>query len=247
MTPPVFLVPPGSAVEAGGRLAVTGDEGRHAVTVRRLAVGAAVECVDGHGWRATGVVAAVAGRDRFEVLVEQTTVEPAPEPRVLVVQAVPKGDRGELAVETLTEVGVDVVVPWAAARCVARWRGERVAKGVARWRRAAREAAKQARRARVPEVLELADTADVVTLLGTASRALVLHEAAALRLASMAIPSTGDVVLVVGPEGGLTDAEVTAFEAAGALSCRLGSSVLRTSTAGTAAAAVVLAASGRWH
>ena len=180
------------------------------------------------------------------MLVERVVVEPAPSPRVIVVQAVPKGDRGELAVETLTEVGVDVIVPWAAARCVAQWRGEKAERGVEKWRRTARESAKQARRARVPAVVGLTDTADVVTLLGTASRAIVLHEAAALRLASLAVPGSGDVVLVVGPEGGLTDDEVTAFEAAGALSCRLGSTVLRTSTAGTAAVAVVMAGSGRW-
>ncbi len=246
MTAPVFLVPAGTLVEAGGLLLVTGDEGRHAVTVRRLAVGEPVECVDGAGWRGRGVVAAVRGKDALEVRIEDAGYDPVPAPRVVVVQAVPKGERGELAVETLTEVGVDVVVPWAAQRCVARWRGERAAKGVARWRRTAREAAKQARRSHVPEVLDLADAPDIVTLLGTATLAIVLHESAALRLATMAVPPSGDVVLIVGPEGGLTDAEVAAFEAAGALSCRLGSSVLRTSTAGTAAAAVVLAASGRW-
>jgi 16S rRNA (uracil1498-N3)-methyltransferase len=246
MSLPVFLVAPGDAVDVGGRLLVTGDEGRHAVTVRRLKLGEAVECVDGAGWRGTGVVSAVDAPDRLEVLIERAGVEPAPSPRLIVVQAVPKGDRGEVAVETLTEVGADVVVPWAAARCVARWQGERAAKGAARWRRTAREAAKQARRARVPDVLDLADTADVVTLLGTATRAVVLHEAAALRLASLAIPSDGDVVLVVGPEGGLTEDEVTTFAAAGALACRMGEEVLRTSTAGTAAAAVVRAASGRW-
>lgn len=242
----MFLVEPDQVVAAGARLLVTGDEGRHAVTVRRLRPGEPVECVDGAGWRGTGVVAAVSGGDRLEVLIERAGVEPAPSPRLIVVQAVPKGERGEVAVETLTEVGADVVVPWAAARCVARWQGERAGKGVTRWRRTAREAAKQARRARVPEVLDLADTADVVTLLGTATRALVLHEAAALRLASLAVPGAGDVVLVVGPEGGLSEGELTAFAAAGALTVRLGEEVLRTSTAGTAAAAVVLAASGRW-
>lgn len=246
MSAPVFLVPPGGLDGPGSTLVLTGDEGRHAVTVRRLAVGEPVECVDGSGTRVLGVVAAIRSPDRLEVRVERVEIEPAPDPRVIVVQAVPKGDRGELATATLTEVGVDVIVPWAATRCVAQWRGDKADRGVAKWRRTARESAKQARRARVPDVLDLADTADVVTLLGTASRAVVLHESGALRLAALALPRSGDVVLIVGPEGGITDAEVTAFEAAGALSCRLGASVLRTSTAGTAAAAVVMAAAGRW-
>lgn len=246
MTAPVFLVAPADVVAEGGLLVVSGDEGRHAVTVRRLKAGAAVDCVDGAGWRGSGVVTGVRGTDRLEVRIERSWVEPAPSPRLIVVQGLPKADRGAVAVETLTEVGADVVVPWAAARCVARWDGDRAASGVARWRRTAREAAKQARRSRVPDVLDLADTADVVTLLATASRALVLDESAALRLAAMAVPTSGDVVLVVGPEGGLTEDEIATFEAAGALTCRMGASVLRTSTAGTAAAAVVLAASGRW-
>ena len=245
MTEPVLLVP-GARPAPGEVVVVTGDEGRHAVTVRRMRVGEAVEIVDGQGLRAHGSVVATAGKDRLEVLVDRTEVEPAPAPRLVVVQAVPKGERGEVAVETLTEVGVDVVVPWAAARCVVRWDGERADRGVARWRRTALEASKQSRRSWVPLVPDLADTADVAALIAASSRAIVLHGEAALRLSSLAIPADGDVVLVVGPEGGLTDAEITTFEAAGALSVRMGATVLRTSTAGTAAAAVVLAASGRW-
>lgn len=243
---PSVLVVPGVRPAPGEVLVVAGDEGRHAVTVRRMRAGEAVEVVDGQGLRAYGSVVATVGKDRLEVLVERAQVEPAPSPRLVVVQAVPKGERGEVAVETLTEVGVDVVVPWAAARCVVRWDGERAGRGVARWRRTALEAAKQSRRSWVPIVPDLADTADVAALIAASSRAVVLHGAAALRLSSLAIPADGDVVLVVGPEGGLTDAEITTFEAAGALSARLGATVLRTSTAGTAAAAVVLAASGRW-
>jgi 16S rRNA (uracil1498-N3)-methyltransferase len=245
MSAPVFVVPP-SQVAAGDHLVLGGEEGRHAVTVRRLTVGEAVECVDGAGTRARGVVAGVEGKDRLDVMVERVDVEPAPSPRLVVVQAIPKGERGELAVELLTEVGADVIIPWAAARCVAQWRGEKAVRGEQKWRRTAQEAGKQARRSWLPEVLPMAGTDDVVTLLGAVSRAVVLHEAGALRLASLALPTNGDIVLIVGPEGGITDDELAAFGAAGALTCRLGASVLRTSTAGAAAAAVVMAASGRW-
>jgi 16S rRNA (uracil1498-N3)-methyltransferase len=152
-----------------------------------------------------------------------------------------------VAVETLTEVGVDVVVPWAAERCVTQWRGERADRSLERWRTTAREAAKQSRRAWFPEVPGLASTADVVERLRTAALAVVLHESATEALATVDVPSAGDVVLVVGPEGGLSDAEVAAFGDVGAVAYRLGPTVLRTSTAGTAAAALLLGRTPRWR
>ncbi len=164
----------------------------------------------------------------------------------MVVQALPKGDRGELAVEVLTEVGVSTIVPWAASRSVAVWRGERAAKSLARWRSTAREAAKQARRSWFPVVEELASTPDVVALLAGADLAVVLHEGARAPLASVDVPATGRVVVVVGPEGGLSDDEVTAFSDAGGLPVRLGAEVLRTSTAGVAAVAALLSRTPRW-
>ncbi len=246
MSAPVFVVPDLPAAEPGDRISVAGTEGRHAVRVRRLGVGEPVEVVDGRGRRLSGVVDEVPSRDALIVAVRSVAVEPAPQPRLVVVQALAKGDRGELAVETLTEVGADVIVPWAAARCVTVWREERVVRGLARWRATAREAAKQSRRSWVPEVADLTDTAAVAALIGAAQIGLVLHEAAALRMASMQLPDEGDVVMVVGPEGGIDPSELTAFQDAGALAVRLGPTVLRTSTAGAAAAAVVLARTGRW-
>jgi 16S rRNA (uracil1498-N3)-methyltransferase len=163
-----------------------------------------------------------------------------------VVQAIPKGDRGELAVEMLTEVGADVIVPWAASRSVAVWRGERAAKSLAKWRSTAREAAKQSRRAWFPSVGEMVGTPDVVNLLRDAALAVVLHEAGKRPLADLEVPAEGDVVVVVGPEGGISDEELEAFAAVGAEPLRLGSSVLRTSTAGVAAAAALLSRTPRW-
>jgi 16S rRNA (uracil1498-N3)-methyltransferase len=162
-----------------------------------------------------------------------------------VVQALAKGDRAELAVELLTELGADEIVPWAAARSITQWRDERGAKALLRWRSTAREATKQSRRAWVPTVAECAGTAAIVALLETAP-GLVLHEQASDSLARCELPEDGSLVLVVGPEGGITPEELAAFIAAGARPARLGDQVLRTSTAGAAALAALSVRLGRW-
>ncbi len=245
MSLPVHLVPSLDGVAAGSLVVVEGDEAHHAVAVRRMRVGEQVALTDGRGSSATGEVAAT-GKRLLEVAVADVTTVPRPEPRLVVVQALPKGDRGELAVEMLTEIGVDEVVPWAASRSVAVWRGERAAKGQSRWASAAREAAKQARRPWHPTVAPLATTGEVAARVATADVALVLHEAATTPLPAD-VPATGTVLLVVGPEGGLAEEEVGTFTDAGAISVRLGAEVLRTSTAGVAATAALLAATPRWH
>ena len=249
MSAPVFLADRGDLGSAvpGGEVAVEGAEGRHAVRSLRLSPGEPVEVVDGAGRRVSGTVVSTTGTDRFTVRVLAVLDEPPPSPRLVVVQALPKGERGELAVELLTEVGVDVVVPWPAARCVAVWRGDRADRGLARWRGAARSAAKQARRARVPDIEAPADLADVAERVRGAALALVLHESARTGIADLDVPESGDVVLVVGPEGGLTDEEVTALTAAGGRAVRLGPTVLRTSTAGVVAAAALLPRTPRWR
>jgi len=240
---PVFLAE--TAQLDREHITLTGPEGRHAATVRRLRPGERVDLTDGRGRYARCAVTAT-GRDTLELDVEARSQVPAPEPSLTVVQALAKGERGELAVETMTEVGVDVIVPWEAAHCVARWRGDRAAKGLTRWRTTAREAAKQARRAWFPEVAELAGTGDVARRLAAAELAVVLHEEAAEPLSAVAVPASGEIVAVVGPEGGLTGDEVAAFAEAGARPVRLGPTVLRTSTAGAAAAAVLQTRCGRW-
>ncbi|MFC0039078.1 16S rRNA (uracil(1498)-N(3))-methyltransferase [Actinomadura rayongensis] len=243
MTAPVFLAEAGML--DADRVVLDGPEGRHAATVRRLRAGERVDLTDGAGILVEGVVAAVA-KDALTVDVHVRRAVPEPVPRLVVVQALPKGDRGELAVETMTEAGVDEIVPWAAERCVTRWKAERRDKALGRWRSTAREAAKQARRAWLPAVADLATTADVAARLDRASAAVVLHEEAAARLSAAAPPRDGEIVVVVGPEGGIADTELTAFAAAGADPVRLGPTVLRTSTAGVAALAVLAALTGRW-
>jgi 16S rRNA (uracil1498-N3)-methyltransferase len=242
---PVHLVPSLDDVQVGARVEVTGSEAHHAVAVRRLRVGEQVVLTDGRGCSVVGTVAGT-GKRAFSVEAASITDEPEPTPAITVVQAIPKGERGELAVEVLTEVGVARIVPWSAARCVAVWKGERAHKSPARWRATAREAAKQARRAWLPEVADLASTADVIALVVASELTVVLHEGADGSLAALPVPEDGSVLVVVGPEGGLTDEEVAAFVDAGAHAVRLGSEVLRTSTAGVAAVSALLARTSRW-
>ena len=245
MSLPVHLVPSLSGVVAGSSVEVTGDEAHHAVAVRRLRVGESVVLTDGSGTSVTGEVAST-GKRVFALTVSSVRVAPAPDPEVVVVQALPKGDRGELAVEMLTEIGVAEIVPWAASRSVAVWKGERAVKSLARWRSTAREAAKQARRSWFPVVAEPATTGEVAALLAGADLGVVLHEGAAVPLASLDVPASGRIVVLVGPEGGLTDEEIAAFAAAGARPVVLGAEVLRTSTAGVAAVAALLSRTPRW-
>jgi 16S rRNA (uracil1498-N3)-methyltransferase len=226
-------------------LELDGDEGHHAAVVRRIRAGEFIELTDGAGHLARCVVVDTGKRGLICEVRSRSDVPP-PAPRVTVVQALPKGERGELAVELMTEVGVDVIVPWAAARCVTQWKGERGAKALRRWQSTAREAAKQSRRAWFPDVAELATTAAVAKCAEAASLALVLHESADRGLGELTVPVDGDVVLVVGPEGGITDDELAQLTAAGGLAVRLGPTVLRTSTAGAVAAGVLLSRTARW-
>jgi 16S rRNA (uracil1498-N3)-methyltransferase len=233
-----------SRLPDGDHVVIDGDEGRHAATVKRLEVGETILVGDGRGAVCTCSISRV-DRGRIEAVVVSRSVSAASQPRLVVVQALAKGERGELAVELLTELGVDEIVPWSAARSIAQWRDDRGDKALQRWQRTAREAAKQSRRPYVPVVSELATTKVVAARLA-AGFALVLHEAAERSLAGVELPTAGEIVLVVGPEGGISDDELSLFTAAGAWSVRLGSPVLRTSTAGSAALAALSVKLGRW-
>lgn len=243
-TLPVFLV---EHLPEGPHAVLDGPEGRHAATVRRLRVGEGLTLSDGQGGLARCSVTGV-DRDAVALAVDERWTEPAPQPRVIVAQALVKGDRGELAVELATEAGVDEIVPWRAERCVARWeQGPRGDKALARWRGAAREAAKQARRAWCPPVTEPVDTAALARRAGTADLALVLHESATSRLADVPLPDSGSVLLIVGPEGGITDGEIATLGTAGATAIRLGPTVLRASTAAAVALGALGALTRRWE
>ena len=245
MSLPVHLVESLAGAESGSLVEVSGDEAHHAVAVRRLREGEQVVLTDGLGTSVTGSVAST-GKRVFAVAVTSVSYDERPEPAITVVQALPKGDRGELAVEVLTEVGVDRVVPWAASRSVAVWKGERAARSHAKWRATAREAAKQSRRTWLPTVTPLASTADLAAIVGEADLAVVLHEQAVEPLGAVDVPASGRIVVVVGPEGGIAPEELDALTAAGARSVRLGAEVLRTSTAGVVAVAALLSRTDRW-
>jgi 16S rRNA (uracil1498-N3)-methyltransferase len=228
-----------------GPFTLGGAEGRHAATVRRLRPGESVVLIDGAGGLARAVVQR-SRRDEIDLQVAAGRVDPGPALHVTLIQALPKGDRAELAVELATEAGVDAVVPWAAERCVPRWTGERAGRGIHRWRAAAVQAAKQSRRAWIPTVAPLAGTDEVVRRIGAAAGALVLDAEASAGLAGVQLPARGELVLVVGPEGGITDAELALFRGAGARPVRLGPQVLRTSTAGAVALGALGVLTDRW-
>jgi 16S rRNA (uracil1498-N3)-methyltransferase len=243
LRPPVFLAD--TADLGRNPIALAGPEGRHATTVRRLSVGERADVTDGAGAIAECVVTGVRP-GVVELAVLHRRAEPRGEPRIVVVQAIPKGDRGELAVETMTEVGVDAVVAWQAERCVARWRGDRADKALARWRATAREAAKQSRRAWIPEVTGPEAMPAITGRVAAASRAILLDPGAPSALSRICLPDHGEIVLIVGPEGGVSPAEADLATGAGAVTARLGPTVLRSSSAGAVAAALALAGSGRW-
>jgi 16S rRNA (uracil1498-N3)-methyltransferase len=246
-TLPVFLA---TSVPASGSAVLDGEEARHAATVRRLRVGERLVLSDGAGAMARCVVDAVQpGRDaQLSLTVEESWIEEPPALRVVVAQALAKGDRGELAVELATEAGVDAIVPWRAARSVTKWDdGGRGEKALARWRATARAAAKQARRAHVPDVTEPVGTRELAGLASTMSLVVVLESDVPDRLTDLELPDTGDLLLVIGPEGGITDDELHTLREAGARAVRLGTTVLRTSTAAAVALGALGALTTRWQ
>jgi 16S rRNA (uracil1498-N3)-methyltransferase len=244
MTLPVFVVD-AEALRADA-VELSGDEGRHAVLVKRIRPGEHVVLTDTLGSGAECVVRSVSKTALVAEVLARRVEMPA-QPRLVVVQAIPKGDHAERAVDLLTEVGVDEIVPWASSRTIVSWSGGRGDKALSRWRATARAAAKQSRRLRFSVVAPLHTTEQVVARVQHAALALVLHETADTSLTAYDTPVEGEVVVVVGPEGGLTDAELAAFAAAGARVVGLGPTVLRSSTAGAVAAAVISSRSTRWH
>jgi 16S rRNA (uracil1498-N3)-methyltransferase len=236
--------------EAGELAVLDGDAGFHATNVRRTRAGEHLDLADGEGAVAHCVVEDV-GKGRLTARVLDRRDVPAATPAVTVVQAIPKSDRAELAVELATEAGADALVAWQAARCVARWDGPKVDKGLRRWRAVARSAARQSRRAHVPPVDGVVTTAELVRRVSAevadGATVLVLHESAAGPLSGAELPQAGALTLVVGPEGGIADEELEALTAAGAVAVRLGPTVLRTSTAAAVALGALGVLTPRWQ
>lgn len=241
-----FLLDDASDALPGGTVVLTGAEAHHAATVRRVRIGEEITIGDGRGVWAVGTCVSVAPREVAVEIREREDVPP-PAPRLVLVQALAKGDRDELAVQAATELGAAEVVPWQAARSVSRWDAAKAVKGRARWTQIVREAAKQAHRAWVPEVGEVRTTAQLAQRAATALT-LVLEPTASESLSARTqeLRDAPEILLIVGPEGGIDGAELETFAAAGAHPVRLGAGVLRTSTAGPAALAAIEALLGRW-
>ncbi|KAB1643627.1 16S rRNA (uracil(1498)-N(3))-methyltransferase [Gulosibacter chungangensis] len=243
-----YLQPDWQTAAPGDEITVSGDEARHAVKVARLRVGEEITLLNGRGSRVGGVVTATSAGEFVVRALEDAVAEPAPSPRLVLVQGLAKGGRDEMALQAAVELGVDAVVPWQAQRSVSKWVGEKARKNRARWESIAREAAKQSIRAWIPEVHEVATTAALATNFST-GLVLALDPSGAVRLGEVPLDdlAPGDsLTLIVGPEGGVSDAEIAKFESAGAVTVRLGENVLRTSTAGPAAIAALLTRLRRW-
>ncbi|MEY4135910.1 MAG: hypothetical protein RL205_38 [Actinomycetota bacterium] len=246
MTASVFLVSPSSLAQAGATYVLDGPEGRHAVAVTRVEMGERIHVVDGEGTRLIGTVSEILGKDSCVIAVESIERLPEPSPRLVVVQALPKSEHGELAVDLLTQAGADIIVPWAASRSVTQWRGDRAEKSRAKWVQAARAATKQSRRARAPEIRSIASLAEIRALVSAASAAYLLHEEASALLGHAAVPASGDIVVIVGPEGGISPDEVEALTESGAQAVLIGSTVLRSSSAGALGIAALMSRSPSW-
>jgi 16S rRNA (uracil1498-N3)-methyltransferase len=260
---PVFFTPAGTldGQEPGSRFVLEGPEARHAVSVKRLGLGEPVDLADGSGKRVTGVVTAT-GTSELTIECRTVSTEARPDIRLVLVQALAKGDRDELAAETATELGIDAIVPWQSERSIVRWRGERAAKAHAKWQSVVTAAAKQARRAWIPEVRAAVDGTGLQKAVAAADLAVILHEDAVRPLRQVLEAWRDDlnedakddltdgevreVLLIVGPEGGISPREVTKLCSAGAITALLGRHVLRSSTAGPAATVLANDVLGRW-
>lgn len=253
MTLPVFLTETPLA-GASGTITVGPEVAGHAVRVRRMGAGEELELIDGTGVRLRGTIQEGTS-ESLTLSVTDVTEEPKQRPRLVLVQALAKNDRDIQAIEAATEVGVDAVIPWAAQRSIADWPAKKAHKMAAKWANVLTAATLQARRARVPELGELIRGTAVTQLVTPTSRVIVLDETESSGLTE-AVNDLGEgsttqgdideIVVIVGPEGGVTPAEVDALVSEGARTAVLGPTILRASTAGPVALAIVQTLLGRW-
>lgn len=242
MTAPVFFVDREQLNAV--RCRISGDEGRHAATVKRMRMGERLEVCDGMGNRASGLVIAL-GKDWVDLDIDERNFEPPSDVQFVAIQAVAKGDRADLALEILTEVGIDRIIPWKSRHSIAKW--DDSGKSLHKWQRVAREASKQARRSWIPQVDEAVTTTELAEILPTFDVVVVLHESAEASLSGISVPSSGTVAIVIGPEGGISTEEVESLQSLGAHVVRMGTSIMRTSTAGGSALAVLASKTERWN
>lgn len=194
---------------------------------------------DGTGRGVRGTVVATS-KSSIEVTVAETMITGTPALSITVAQALAKGDRSDIALEMITELGASTIIPWQAARSIVRWQGERADRSHAKWVGTVREATKQSRRLRVPDVLPVATTKQLAAMISDHQLALVLHEEATTRFADLELPPRGSIMIIVGPEGGIAPDELELLTAAGGRPVLISDGVLRTSTAAAVAMAGIL-------
>ncbi|QCB28962.1 16S rRNA (uracil(1498)-N(3))-methyltransferase [Corynebacterium endometrii] len=256
MSLPVFIHPGLGSSQAGQPVYLSGAEGRHAVTVKRIHPGERINLIDGTGATATVTVTKTSGKDQLTGTIESVEILPAPSPRVVVVQAIPKAERSELAIDLATQAGADEIIAWQADRCVAKWDGKKIPKAVAKWEAAAQSAAKQARRSRIPAIRGPLTTKQLAQELTGAisgpesngrapAAALVLHEDATESMREVSLDAE-TIYLIVGPEGGIGEDELATLRGAGSQAIKLGPEVLRTASAAMVALAAIGVRTSRW-
>ena len=243
MVEPLFKTTLVSPV-ANGTVTLSGSEGKHAVSVRRMRVGEGIQLTDGRGTRVRGIVESLA-QNSLTVQISEVILESEPVAKLTLIQALAKGDRDELAIQAATELGAWGIIPWQSERSISRWEGSKVSKGVERWQTIVAEAAKQSLRVFEPVVAQPVSSKQLTALISSFDLVLVLDPTADVGLGKVDVPE-GNVAIVVGPEGGISDAELALLEGAGATRVNLGAPILRTSTAGVAAIAVIQAKLGFW-
>ena len=240
MSAEVYLTDRGSLPAGISTFTLAGDEAHHAIKVKRTQVGEIIEIVDGFGVRIRGEVAEVS-KSSLTLTNIVRTEEIQPKLTLTVAQALAKGDRADLALEILTEVGVDFILPWRADHSIAKWDDPQ--KGKAKWQSIVAQAAKQSRRSWIPEVRDLVSPEKLAEITSEFDVALVLHESAVRSFADVWLPEQGSILLIVGPEGGISKRELDLL--AKIQQVRMGKTVMRTSTAGAVAAGAILSKT-RW-
>ena len=245
MVEPLFFAAIGSDSAVGSSFTLGGPEAKHAVSVRRMTIGESISVSDGSGVKIRGKVTKVK-KETLEISIESIEELFAPKSQLVLVQALAKGDRDELAIQACTELGLFGVIPWQADRSISIWKAEKKQKGQARWQSIVTEAAKQSLRAFIPRVEQVLDSQELISALEVFDQVLILEPEADKSITEINPPAEGKVAIVVGPEGGISEQELESFRQSGFSSVRLGRGVLRTSTAGMAAVSYLQAKLGDW-
>lgn len=226
----------------GAERQLIGGEGHHAANALRIRIGEEIVVTNGAGLLAHCECVGVAKAEiRYRVMQSQQVA--APEQQIWLYQALAKGDRDELAIQTATELGVYGVGAWQATRSISKWDQAKSEKGRRRWMQICHDAAKQSQRAWFPIVAEEVSAGLPQNLPGLT---ILLEPSAQLRVSEINLADSVRVNLVVGPEGGFSPEELAHGREWGYHVARLGVEVLRTSTAGPAAIVLIHSVSGRW-